>query len=100
MGGGHCGGVRRMKHPTIPTQIDCEILEWMSRRSRVRWANIPQHWRKRVHQLTDAEGDAAVPRWIEREAFVMVKATDVGRMIAAGYRAGRAAAPKEQSDVG
>lgn len=78
----------------LPTPLDCEILEWFSHRQGVRWSNVPNHWRRRAHQLADDENDE--PRWLERETFHMVRITPLGRQLAAAFRHGRAAAPREE----
>lgn len=78
-----------------PTALDCELLDWMSRRKSVRWANIPWHWRRRAHQLADDDFDG--PRWLERDTFVQVRITPIGRALAAAYRLGRAAAPETRT---
>ncbi len=84
----------------LPTPIDCELLAWFAGRKSVRWANIPQHWRRRAHQLADSYPGWLGERWLERDTHVMVRATTTGRMIAAAYRAGRAAAPEARESGG
>lgn len=81
-----------------PSPLDCEVLDYLSRRHAVRWSTIPPHWRRRVHTLVD-QPDATA--WVRRVDVRHVELTDPGRAIAAAYRHGRAAlAPGQRELVG
>ena len=80
-----------------PTAIDCEILDWLSRRPPTRWSLIPPHWRRRLHTIV-AEPEAH--RWAERIDVRLVQLTPLGRSLAAAYRHGRSAlAPGQREFV-
>lgn len=76
-----------------PTDLDCAIVEWFSRRRSVRWANIPPHWKAAIRRHL-GEPRPAELRWLERHNVFEVRVTSVGRILAAAYRHGRAASPK------
>lgn len=83
-----------------PTDLECEILEWFSRRRSVRWANIPQHWKPTIRRHVHDQDREGVLRWLERHNVHEVRITSVGRMLAAAYRHGRASAPASSVAVG
>lgn len=82
-----------------PTELDCLIIDWFSRRVRTRWAGIPQHWKPTIRRHLSEDRDAST-RWLERCNVHEVRITPLGRMLAAAYRLGRAAAPREESRTG
>lgn len=87
-----------------PSMLDCEILDWFSRRTRaVHMSTVPRKFRARVHMLLGVDTSIQVAEpgrrrfnplervWLERVDVVLVQITGVGRMLAAAYRHGRAA---------
>lgn len=76
------------------TAIDCEIIDWLSRRSSaVLWSTVPWHWRRRLHIL---ENDGVL---VQRVDVVLVGLTACGRIAASAYRHGRAALAPGQRDL-
>lgn len=81
-----------------PTAIDCEILDFLSRRTRsIRWFLVPPHWRRRMHTWIATQPSASA--WIERVDVRHVAITPLGRALAAAYRHGRAALAPGQRDL-
>lgn len=80
-----------------PTPEQLEIIEWMSRRPPVRWATLPLHWKPVVRKMVNRWPADELP-WIEKHDVVMLRITKLGRMLAAAYRIGRAAAPIGEKD--
>lgn len=81
-----------------PTELQCRIMDYLSRRSAVRMSTIPVHYRPTIHRMCDRDWKG--PRWIERYDVVLVRLTAEGRAIAAAYRHGRTSvAPMGQQDL-
>jgi len=80
-----------------PTPEQLEVLEWFAHRPPVRWATLPVHWKRCVRKMVNGWPDGEPP-WIVREDVVKLSITTAGRMLAAAYRIGRAAAPVGQKE--
>lgn len=76
----------------LPSAIDLEALDWLSRRRAIKRSSVPPKFRSSVRRMVEeARGILPGGGWVVTCDVVLVEITPFGRQLASAYRHGRAA---------